>query len=285
MRVLLGPPGAEVIMAPEGAEARFGDICDPAALAPLVEGATTVVHLAGPPSVASSFHDPMAHAHVHVSGTAAVVDACARAGVRRLVYISSADVYGQPTINPVDETAPISPRSPYAAAKVGAEAFVSAGAIAAGFEAVIARPFLVYGPGMSRTSLVGSLIDQARRGGAIEVADPRPVRDYCFVDDIVRALIASCTAELPEQVRVYNLGSDVGLSVAEVANRVRVLSDRSCVVRSAAVPRRPRDAEIVELISDSCRAARELGWQASTDIDAGLARMLRSSIENGADPR
>jgi nucleoside-diphosphate-sugar epimerase len=119
-------------MAPDGVEIQFDDICDPAALMPLVESATTVVRLAGPPSVAPSSQGPMAYAHMHVSGTAPVVDACARAGVRRLVYVSSAEVYDQPTVNPVNENAPIAPRSPYAAAKVGTEAFVRAGAIAAG---------------------------------------------------------------------------------------------------------------------------------------------------------
>jgi UDP-glucose 4-epimerase len=279
IRVLLGPPGAAVIAAPGDVEAVFGDIGDTAALMPLVEGATTVVHLAGPASVASSFQDPLAYAHAHVGGTAAVVDVCARVGVRRLVFVSSSEVYGQPEVNPVQEDAPLAPRSPYAAAKVGAEAFIRAGAVAAGFEAVIARLFIVYGPGMSPTSLVGSLVRQVRQRGPIEVVDPRPIRDYCFVEDVVRALAASCSAELPEQVRVYNIGSGVGLSVSEVAKRVLALSGRTCVVRSAGVSDRPRGADIIELISDPRRAARELAWQATTDIDTGLAQMLRSSME------
>jgi nucleoside-diphosphate-sugar epimerase len=281
VRVLLGPPGATVVMPPDDTEACFGDIDNPAILMPLVEGATTVVHLAGPPSVASSFQNPQAYAYAHVAGTAAVVDACVRIGVRRLVYVSSAEVYGQPEANPVQEDAPLAPRSPYAAAKVGAEAFVCAGAVQGGFEAVIARPFMVYGPGMSPTSLVGSLVHQAQQRGFIEIVDPRPIRDYCFIDDVVRALIAGCSAEIPEPVRVYNLGSGVGLSVAELAKRVLAIMGSSGVVRSGAESDRSRRAEIAELISDSSRAARELAWQAITDIDTGLAEMLRSPIEEG----
>jgi nucleoside-diphosphate-sugar epimerase len=276
MRVLLGPLGAAVTMAPPGTDVCFGDITTAAALIPLMKNATAVVHLAGPPSVAGSFQDPLECARVHVVGTAAVVQACALARVRRLVYVSSADVYGQPENNPVREDAPLMPRSPYAAAKVAGEAFVRAGAVSAGMEVVIARPFIVYGPGMSPTSLVASLVRQVRQA-RIQVIDPRPIRDYCFVGDVVNGLMACCAGPLPEQVRVYNLGSGVGLSVAELAVRVFGLTGTHGAVDAAAPPDRPRRADIVELVGDSTRAWRELGWRATTGIDAGLAAMLESA--------
>jgi nucleoside-diphosphate-sugar epimerase len=227
--------------------------------------------------VAASFQDPVAYARVHAGGTAAVVDTCIRAGVRRLVYVSSAEVYGQPRRNPVDEDGPLGPRSPYAAAKIGAEALVRAGAAVAGFEAVICRPFLVYGPGMPGGTLVASLIHQAQCGNVVEVIDPRPVRDYCFVEDAVRALVVCCSVVLPEPVRVYNLGSGTGLSVAELAERLLAMSSGGGSVRVVAAKDRPRTADILELVSDSSRAMRELGWRATIGIDVGLAQMLRSS--------
>lgn len=279
VRVLLGAPGAKVVMPPNDVDARFGDIEDPAVVMPLVRGATAVVHLAGPPSVAASFQAAVSYARVHVTGTAAVADACARAGVGRLVYVSSAEVYGQPRRNPVPEDTAVSPRSPYAAAKVGAEAFIRAGAVAGHFEAVIGRPFLVYGPGMPPTSLLGSIVRQARQQDVIEVVDPRPVRDYCFVEDVVSALMASCSAPLPEPVRVYNFGSGVGLSVGELAQRVLALQGHAGSVRTAQTTDRPRAADILELISDSSRAASELAWRARTDIDVGLFEMLRMPVD------
>jgi UDP-glucose 4-epimerase len=279
VRALLGPPGANVVMPPNDVDARFGEIEDPAVVMPLVRGATAVVHLAGPPSVAASFQATAAYARVHVSGTAAVVDACTRAGVGRLVYVSSADVYGQPQRNPVHEDTPVAPRSPYAAAKVGAEAFVRAGAVAGDFETVIGRPFLVYGPGMPSTTLLGSMIRQARQGNVIEVVDPRPIRDYCFVEDVVEALIASCSAALPEPVRVYNFGSGLGLSVAKLAQWVLALEGRFGSMRIAEATDRPRRAEILELVSNPSRAASELGWRASTGMDVGLLEMLRMPLD------
>lgn len=281
VRTLLGPTGADVVMPPASVERCFGGIDDAATVAELVSGASTVVHLAGPPSVAASFQAPAVYARVHTGGTANLVEACIRGGVARLVLVSSAEVYGAPPRNPVDEDAPYAPRSPYAAAKIGAEAFVRAGAAAAGFEAVICRPFLVYGPGMASASLIGSLIDQARRSQVIEVRDPRPVRDYCYVDDLVIALMAACEVTLPEPVRVYNLGSGTGLSVYGLAERILAMRWGGGTVRVAEAADRPRAAEILELVSDCRRAARELGWRAETPLDRGLAEMLRSPLDGG----
>ncbi len=278
VRTLLGPPGTPVVMPPEDVATLSGEIDDPTILMRLVRDATVIVHLAGPPSVAASFQAPLAYARAHTSGTAAVVDACIRSGVHRLVYVSSAEVYGQPSRNPVCEDAPLAPRSPYAAAKIGAEAFVQAGSVAGGLEAAIFRPFLVYGPGMPSRTLVGSLVRQARQGSVIEVADPRPIRDYCFVGDLVGALVAGCSAALPESIRIYNLGSGLGISVADLAERVLAMAGVDASVRVAQTRDRPPRTDILELVSDSSRAAAELAWRATTPIDRGLAEMLRLPV-------
>jgi UDP-glucose 4-epimerase len=269
-------PGAALVAPPAGIEAWQGEVDDPAVLAPLVAGAALVLHLAGPRSVAASFGAAAAYARIHVAGTAALVQVCAGAGVARLIHVSSAEVYGQPARNPVREDAPLAPRSPYAAAKAGAEAFVLAGSVAGGFEAVIARPFSVYGPGMAPDTLLGALVRRARSGDPVAVFDPRPVRDYCHVDDVVAALVACCTAALPEPTRVYNLAGGVGLSVAALAGRVLAAAGRPGAPGLVPQADRPREADILALVGDPGRAARELGWRTTTSLDAGLSAMLRS---------
>lgn len=274
-RALVGPPGIAGAGLPAEIAAWHGEIDDPSVLAPLIRDATVVLHLAGPRSVAASFGAAATYARIHAAGTAAVVEACAAAGVGRLIYVSSAEVYGQPERNPVGEEAPLAPRSPYAAAKAGGEAFVRAGAAAGRFEAVIARPFSVYGPGMAPDTLIGALVGRARSGAPVEIFDPRPVRDYCHVDDVVAALIASCTVALPEPMRIYNLASGIGLPVAELARRVLALAGRTDAPRLAPEADRPRSADILALVGDPTRAACELGWCATTTLESGLAAMLQ----------
>src|SRR5437868_4683239 len=115
---LTGPPGkhGRQLCAPL-LENVTADITDVAAVESIINRAEIVVHMAGPPSVALSFDDPAGFARTHVSGTATVLEASRKAGVRRFVYVSSAEVYGRPQTSVVSEDHPVAPRSPYGAAK------------------------------------------------------------------------------------------------------------------------------------------------------------------------
>ncbi len=132
VRALMGPPGSVGHPPPDGVEVCHAEIDDARAMGELVDSAAAVIHLAGPPSVADSFQRPAEHARVHVTGTATILQACRNAGVGRIVYISSAEVYGQPQVESVDERHRLQARSPYAAAKIAAEHFIRAHIMAGG---------------------------------------------------------------------------------------------------------------------------------------------------------
>lgn len=117
------------------------DILDEHALRELLEDTEAVIHLAGPPSVVASFEWPAEAVRIHAAGTAALLQACVHCHVRRVVYISSAEVYGSPEGDFVREDHPLRPRSPYAAAKIGAEKLVEAYGSSFDIETVILRPF------------------------------------------------------------------------------------------------------------------------------------------------
>ncbi len=279
VRALLGPPGAEVVQPPAGIATVLGEIDDLPAVRSFLEGSETVVHLAGPPSVAASFREPIEYTRIHVVGTATVLEACRGSGVRRLVYVSSAELYGRPEHNPVGEDERPRPRSPYGVAKLAAEALVHALAPDLGIEAVVLRPFSVYGPGSPSRSLVGTLVDQALRGEAVVLSDLRPVRDYCYVDDVAQAVVRACSRAIPRPVSVYNVGSGTGTSVAELARLALDAVGRDLPIRSGD-PDRPSGSDIPSLVADVGRIERELGWQAETSLPDGLARTARSLRAN-----
>lgn len=272
VRALIGPPGAETAIALPDCESHFAEIDDLDMLRRLVEGCDAVIHLAGPPSVAASFAAPAEFARIHTVGTATLLQACAQADIRRIVYLSSAEIYGQPETNPVGEDQLPRPCSPYGAAKLGAEAFLRCCAEAYRFEAVILRPFSIYGPGLPERSIVGRLLSQALWATEITVGDLRPVRDYCFLDDLVEAVLRSVTAAIPERVRSYNIGSGTGVSVAALAEHALRVAGRSLRVAATGSHDRPLGADIRELIADPRRAAEELGWSAATPLPVGLER-------------
>jgi UDP-glucose 4-epimerase len=274
---LVAPPGAPCTEMPAGVRGCYGAIDDPAVVREVVEGADVVVHLAGPASVAGSFPDPRGCVRAHVMGTATVLDACGRAGVRRVVYVSSAEVYGAAAgAGRTPESTPLEPCSPYAASKVGAEALVRAHVADGPASAVVLRPVSVYGPGARRDSLVPTLLSQALAAPAVELFDPHVVRDFCFVDDLVDAVQRACVAELASPYAVLNIGTGVGTSPLELAAVAAHLVGREVPVRSRGGSDRPPGSDVRHLVVDPGRAAQAIGWRPLTDLETGLARTLDS---------
>lgn len=233
----------------------------------------TVVHLAGPPSVRDSFRFPQRYADVHTGGTANVLHSAQASGVQRFIYVSSAEVYGQPLSNPVAESHRLMARSPYAAAKLGAERFVESFVQFAGFDAVILRPFSIYGPGQTMNSLLGTIITKMASDSVLELADLRPIRDYCFVGDLATALSKACVADV-DGLAILNIGSGIGTSVQSFAQMATQAAGRDLEVRQAQSSDRPAAANIYELVGNVEQANRVLNWQAEVSLEEGLRRTI-----------
>jgi len=269
VQAIIGPPGEPARIPPGAAYVAQADVCDAAAMAKLVADVNAVVHLAGAASVAASFQDPARTVRVHAEGTAAVLQACCAGGVRKLVYVSSAEVYGQPLRSPVSEQHPLSARSPYAAAKIGGEKLIEAWGHAFGLHAVILRPFSIYGPGASPASLIPRIIGMARGGLPVALRNLKPVRDYCFVTDVADAVALACSVQSSE-LDIFNIGTMRGTSVQRVAALILEELGVSCPIREDGDPDRPGKSEIYELIADNRRAREVLGWRPRVPLEAGL---------------
>ena len=251
------------------------DLTDVTQVRPLLDGVDVVLHLAGPPSVAESFVDPLGYLRVHAVGTAAVLDACRGSHVSRFVYVSSAEVYGASRQTPVNEDTPCQPQSPYGASKLAAEGLVRAMAPDFGLPSAILRPFSVYGPGQRPTSLAGTIVAQARAGGPVRIFDPRPIRDMVFVDDLGQALLAACRARILENPVTFNVCSGRGTASGELAHIVAQLAAVE-EDETGASSDRPADLDVLELVGDPDRAHRELQWRATTPLEDGLRRTLEA---------
>jgi nucleoside-diphosphate-sugar epimerase len=277
VRALLGAPGQQITPPPFNVCSAEADILDSHTLDELLVDADTVVHAAGPPSVADSFLSPLEYARVHVTGTVSVLAACRRKNVSRVVYISSAEVYGRPSSQLVSEDEPLHARSPYGAAKVGAEQFVEAFVCEGGGDAIILRPFSVYGPGMSRRSVVGTIMDQAHNGHSISLKDLRPVRDYCYISDVVDAVILSCLAPI-DGIHVCNIGTGEGNSVEQVARLAMSVFGRVMPITELGSGKRPAGSEIHYLVANTDRAHIALGWKSKISLRQGLELMASAML-------
>jgi len=257
---------------PDGASFRHVDLLDRDRLGEVVaEGFDAVLHFAALSLVGESVEQPVRYFRTNVGGTLNLLDAMRATGVPRLVFSSTAAVYGQPKTVPIPETAPTVPTNPYGASKLAVDQAIGFQAAATGLGAVSLRYFNVAGasgrqgelhdpethliPAVLRTAL-GEQESVRVFGTDYPTRDGTAVRDYIHVDDLARAhVLALDTVDGPEH-RVFNLGNGAGYSVREVIETARRVTGRE--IPAVESPRRSGDPAVLVASSDRIRA--ELGW-------------------------
>lgn len=227
-----------------------------------------VFHLAARSYVPDSWADPAAFVESNVALTARVLEYC-KASATSLTY-ASAYVYGIPQSLPIRECDDFVPNNPYALTKQMGEQLCEFYARHCNVPSVAVRIFNVYGPGQRRDFLIPTLIEQVLGGTTeIRVKDLQPRRDYVYVDDVVRALLASMRH--PNGFHSVNIGTGVSYSVAELIAVIQETAGVSLTVHSE---EKPRINEISDVRAD-IRYARELfGWVPSITLKAGVARLI-----------
>ncbi len=269
VRALMGAPGQKMGAAPSGVRTAVADICETTKITDLLKGAETIVHLAGGASVRESFAETTEYHRVHVRGTENVLHAARASRVKRFVYLSSAEVYGQPVTELVGEDHPLAPRSPYGDAKSKAERLVQTFAACSDTDFVILRAFSVYGPGMSSQSVLGTVLCQARSKDCIWLHDLQPIRDYCYARDLADAVLLSCAADFRLNC-ILNIGTGIGTSVAELAVLTLEVCGRTIPVQEIKDKERPSGTEVYRLIANNSLVRQTLGWKPRTRLRNGL---------------
>jgi len=268
-----------------------GDLLDPASLRAAFAGwpVSAVLHFAARSLVAESVRDPGLYFRNNVTGTLNLLDAMRAAGVDRLVFSSTAAVYGDPVYTPIDEAHPTAPINPYGWSKLMAEREIAEYCRAHGLRAACLRYFNAAGadPGgeageshEQETHLIPNLLRGARAdqsepvgifGDDYDTPDGTCVRDYVHVADLCDAhLLALDRLSSEGGMHVYNLGGGRGSSVAEVLAVCREVSGAAIPERR--LPRRPGDPAV--LVASAEAARRELGWRPRYDLRDCVAHAL-----------
>jgi UDP-glucuronate 4-epimerase len=265
----------EMDLRAEFAKLRVVEACvtDRAAIAPLVDGAEVMVHLAGLAGVRPSFADPARYARVNVEGTAVVHELARQHGVPRFLFASSSSVYGNATPLPAREDAPaVDPESPYASSKRSAELMASALCRRTpAMHCTALRFFTVYGP-RQRPEMAITLFTRAVLGRRpITVfGDGSMRRDFTHVDDIVRGILASIERS-PPGYRAYNLGSSAPVDLQTLVQAIGAAAGVEPIVKRAHVPLGDVDATFADIV----RARDELGWEPRIPLRRGLETVVR----------
>ena len=261
----------EINLQPALAHKRFSfhelDILDPA-LEELVGQAKWVFHLAARPGVRDSWEDFADYDRANVLGTRAVLDACARHGVR-LIYASSSSVYGDAGELPVKEDSSLRPVSPYGATKAMTELLAGAYASAFGLHAVGLRYFTVYGPRQRPDMGLARFIEAVAAGEPLRIfGDGRQLRDMTYVGDAVAATLAA--AEQGRAGAVYNVSCGTPRSLLEILTELE-----EALGQPLALEHEQRKAGDVRDTWGALERAREdLGYEPSVSLREGLRRQI-----------
>ncbi len=251
-----------------------GDVNDRPKLWTLLQDVDCVYHLAARVSVPESALYPREYNAVNVGGTVSLMEAMRDVGVRRVVFISSGAVYGDQGQQPLQENAIPNPSSPYAVSKLSSEYYVRTIGRLWGIETVILRIFNAYGPGQnlppSHPPVIPNFLRQAVRGGTIVVhSDGRQTRDYVFVDDAVRSMVAAATAPEIDDL-IINVGSGTETSVRALARLTTEITGSH-----AELVFNPRsDAGVSRMCADLTLAGKKLGYSPRVTLAEGLQLTL-----------
>ncbi|MFE3774084.1 UDP-glucose 4-epimerase GalE [Streptomyces sp. NPDC059122] len=264
---------------PAGATFIEGDIRD--AHRWLDAGYDAVLHFAAFSQVGESVRQPEKYWTNNVGGTVELLAAMRTAGVRTLVFSSTAATYGEPVNTPITETDPTAPTSPYGATKLAVDHMITGEAAAHGLAAVSLRYFNVagaYGRHGERHDPESHLIPlvlqvaQGRRDAISVYGDDYPtpdgtcVRDYIHVADLAEAHLLAVAAARPGEHLICNLGNGNGFSVREVIETVRKVTGHP--IPEVTAPRRDGDPAV--LVASARTATDRLGWRPTRTDLAGI---------------
>jgi UDP-glucose 4-epimerase len=248
-----------------------GDIRDSKLVKDIISGGVDIVfHLAALANVIRSIADPGLDMDINIKGTLNVLEACRGSKITRLVFTSSAAVYGEAKYLPIDEEHPLSPESPYAVSKLAAEKYCLAYHTVYGVPAAAVRCFNIYGPRQSSGAYANAIsifLGKIKKGEPLTVyGDGEQTRDLVFVGDAVNGILQA--ASQPGAVgNVCNIATASAISVNQLIKIITGATGRQITtIHSDA-----KAGEIRHSYASIQKAKQTLGYVPATDLKTGIS--------------
>jgi UDP-glucose 4-epimerase len=261
-----------------------GDVRDRPRLWTQLQQVDCVFHLAARVSVQESVLYPREYNDVNVGGTVSLVEAIRDVGVKRVVFASSATVYGPQPNQPVSENARTHPLVPYAVSKLAAEYYIFALGALNGIETVALRIFNAYGPGQRvppvHSSVIPLYVKNILSGASLVIhGKGQQTRDFVYIDDVVDALVAAAAA--PDvNGAIINIGSGEETSINELIATLGQVTER----RPEVIFNPQQAGGISRLVADISQAQEKLGYRPRVSLRSGLCRVLEEDARATAKP-
>jgi len=263
---------------PKEAKLIIGDIADPQKCAEALAGIDDVVHMAGLIIVPESVKDPIKYCNNNVIGTVNLLEAMRKANVKKIIFSSSACVYGTPEKLPIKEDTGLHPDNPYGAGKASIEAFLQSYNAVFGFGAIILRYFNPYGPGENHnpeTHAIPNFIKATLARKPIPLYwQGEQVRDFIYIDDLAQAHIDVLKLKGHQ---IFNIGTETGVQVKDVIDEIFKIVGYKVPIDD--LGDRPGDVEANYASSE--KLTKAVNWHAKVSLADGLKRTIEYYKKQG----
>jgi len=250
----------------------IGSILDRDVVDNAMNGCGAVVHLAAQSSVPESMKDPARTMAINFDGTKNIHSSALQCGASRIVFASSAAVYGAPESVPLTEESPCTPQSPYGQSKFDAERFLM-NQESSRLSSIALRFFNVYGatPHGRGRGVIPSIFDEiSNKQRCILFGEGEQTRDFVHVHDVVNAILLSLDCDIQEN-RTFNICSNTSISMIELQQYIgEIFQRRGHKTGYELVFEPKRDGDILHSLGSYSKAALDLGWSPKEDFIASI---------------
>lgn len=248
-----------------------GDINDPIKTKEALEGVDAVIHMAGLIVVPDSVKDPIRYCQNNVIGTVNLLECMRAKNVKKIIFSSSACVYGTPEKLPITEDTPLHPDNPYGASKASIESFVQVYNAAFGFDVTTLRYFNPYGPGemhSPETHAIPNFIKATLAKKPIPLYwKGEQVRDFIYIEDLAQAHVDVLKLS---GYNVFNIGTETGVKVREVLDLIFKIVGYEVPIDELG----DRLGDVMANYASSAKIKKEVGWSAKVSLEEGLKKTI-----------
>ncbi len=242
-----------------------------------IKGCDYVIHLAARLGVKQTEHKRISCLNINIQGTRNVIEACTKAGIKKILFSSSSEVYGEPLKTPICETDPVSPKSVYAVTKLAGEEYLRAYQQEHGLNYSIVRFFNVYGSEQVENFVMPRFIRAVTEDQSPTIyGEGNQIRSFCHVNDAAQGVYLALTSDKSNS-EIFNIGNDrADITMKDLAYKVIKLSGKN--IEPYFVPMeqsdRTNEREIIKRIPDISKAKELLNYNPTVTLDEGITDIM-----------
>ena len=211
--------------------------------------------------------------NTNIIGTFNILNAAKKNKVKKVIHLSTSEVYGTQKYLPIDENHPLDPKSPYAATKIAADAIAKSFFNSYDLKIIIARPFNTYGPRQSARAIIPTIISQIlKKKHSIKLGNLEPLRDFTYVEDTCDALIKLSKSKINGEV--VNIGCNKSISIKELFHLIKELMNSNIKLNIDTQRKRKKNFEVHHLKCNNKKLIKVTKFKPKHNLKLGLKKTI-----------